>query len=74
MFRSLFQVGDRGQPISQAVRELWGSNSSLTSDPTASPASSAGVASASSVPAPASKAANGGGLDLFSDRNGTFSG
>jgi hypothetical protein len=74
MFRSLFQVGDRGQPISQAVRELWGGNSSLTSDPAASSANSTGVAPASSVPELPSGAANGGRLDLFSDRNGTFSG
>jgi hypothetical protein len=69
MFRSLFQVGDRTQPISQTVRELWGSNASLTSDP---PASSANVTSVSSEP-PA-KPVSSGRLDLFSDRNGTFSG
>ena len=31
VFRSLFQAGDRAQPVSPAVRELWGSSSSLTS-------------------------------------------
>ena len=31
IFRSLFQAGERTQPISPAVQELWGSNSSLTS-------------------------------------------
>lgn len=59
-FRSLFQAGERSQPVSPAIHKLWGEQSSL-------------VASASpSVPAPA--AANAPqGLDLFSDRNGTFS-
>lgn len=69
MFRSLFQAGDRTQPISQTVRELWGSNASLTSDP---PASSANATSVSSVP-PA-RPVSRGRLDLFSDPNGTFSG
>src|ERR1700686_1631342 len=59
IFRSLFQAGDRTQPVSPAVQELWGNSSSLTS-----------VASATSqtpnVRAPQP-------LDLFSDRNGTFS-
>jgi hypothetical protein len=69
IFRSLFQSGERTQPVSQAVRELWGKGSSLTSDPQAGPVA---LASASSVPSlPAS---NGGRLDLFSDRSGTFSG
>jgi hypothetical protein len=67
VFRSLFQDGGgRAQPVSQTVRELWGNSASLTSD---TPASS--NAPASSVPV-ASTA--GGGLDLFSDRSGTFSG
>jgi hypothetical protein len=59
MFRSLFQAGERTEPVSPAVRELWGNSSSLTS-----------VASLNSMPdvrAPRP-------LDLFSDRNGTFSG
>lgn len=30
VFRSLYQGGDRMQPISPAVQELWGSSSSLT--------------------------------------------
>src|SRR5206468_2321750 len=42
IFRSLFQAGERTQPISPAVQELWGSNSSLTS---AAPATSAASAS-----------------------------
>ncbi|KRR04779.1 transglycosylase [Bradyrhizobium jicamae] len=60
IFRSLFQAGERAQPISPAVQELWGSNSS--------------VASASAVLSnhkPEVRAP--GRLDLFSDRNGTFS-
>ena len=31
IFRSLFQAGDRAQPVSPAVHELWGNSSSLTS-------------------------------------------
>src|SRR3981081_280201 len=34
IFRSLFQAGERTQPISPAVRELWGNSSSLTQTPT----------------------------------------
>ena len=61
VFRSLFQVDDQSQPVSSTVRALWGNSGS--------PAS---VASADS----AAPATNGGApqpLDLFSDRNGTFS-
>jgi len=62
VFRSLFQAGERAEPVSPAVRELWGNSSSLTSD-----ASSASTA----VPrAPEHRAPRP--LDLFSDRNGTF--
>jgi hypothetical protein len=50
IFRSLFQAGERTQPISPAVQELWGKVAS----------------EAPEVRAP-------GRLDLFSDRNGTFS-
>ena len=69
VFRSLFQAGERTQPISPAVQELWGSNSSLTS---VAPATS--VASASTVLSghkPEVRAP--GRLDLYSDRDGTFS-
>jgi hypothetical protein len=68
VFRSLFQAGDRPQPVSPAVQELWGNSSSLTS-----------VAAATSVtPAtsavPATRAVRPShGLDLFSDPSGTFS-
>ena len=60
VFRSLFQAGERAQPVSPAVQELWGNGASLTS-----------------VPSPASQTPNVRApqpLDLFSDRNGTFSG
>jgi hypothetical protein len=60
IFRSLFQV-DGSQPISSTVHQLWGKSSSLTADASSS-VSSAGN---SNAPAP---------LDLFSDRNGTYSG
>ena len=33
IFRSLFQAGERTQPVSPAVQELWGNSSSLTSVP-----------------------------------------
>jgi hypothetical protein len=62
IFRSLFQGGDRAQPVSPAVQALWGNSSSLTSVAT-SPVS----AQTTNVRAPQP-------LDLFSDRNGTFSG
>ena len=61
IFRSLFQAGERTQPISPAVQELWGSNSAVNS------ASTALSDYKPEVRAP-------GRLDLFSDRNGTFSG
>jgi Transglycosylase SLT domain len=69
IFRSLFQAdGERAQPVSATVRELWGKNSSLTSVANAAPAPDAGPAlpQTPDVRAP-------GPLDLFSDRNGTFS-
>jgi hypothetical protein len=63
MFRSLFQAGERAQPVSPAVQELWGNSSSLTSVATAN----SGSSQTQNVRAPQP-------LDLFSDRNGTFSG
>jgi hypothetical protein len=60
IFRSLFQAGERAQPVSPAVQELWGNGTSLTSAATAS-------SQTPNVRAPQP-------LDLFSDRNGTFSG
>jgi hypothetical protein len=58
IFRSLFQVDERSQPVSNTVHQLWGKSSSLTADAGTSAASDSGA------PRP---------LDLFSDRNGTFS-
>lgn len=69
IFRSLFHDGERAQPVSQTVRALWGNSASLTADLPASPTD----ATPSSSIAPARKS-GGGGLDLFSDPNGTFSG
>jgi hypothetical protein len=69
VFRSLFQApGERAQPISPTVRELWGNSSSLTS------VASVDAATAASPPSgrtPDVRAPQP--LDLFSDRNGTFS-
>jgi hypothetical protein len=64
IFRSLFQVqaGQRTEPISPTVRELWGNSSSLTS-----------VASANSSLTRTPDVRAPQPLDLFSDRNGTFS-
>jgi hypothetical protein len=63
IFRSLFQAGERAQPVSPAVHELWGNGYSLTS-----------VATAISATSPTSNVRAPQPLDLFSDRNGTFSG
>jgi hypothetical protein len=82
-FRSLFQ------PVSSTVQKLWGNSGSLTSDmptPSTPVAATTQVASATPVAAtspgatatassvPYSAARTSQGLDLFSDRNGTFSG
>jgi hypothetical protein len=58
MFRSLFQVGERTQPVSPAVQELWGTQSVAA-------ASDAQTSSDSGPRQP---------FDLFSDRNGTYGG
>jgi hypothetical protein len=70
VFRSLFQAGDRAQPVSSAVQELWGNSSSLTS---VVPVTSAApvVAAATSTQTPNAGAPRS--LDLFSDRSGIFS-
>jgi len=70
IFRSLFQAGDRSQPVSPAVQELWANASSPASLSPVAPVAPAGPA-ASSTPTPATTAPQG--LDLFSDRNGIFS-
>ena len=65
IFRSLFQAGERTQPISPVVQELWGNGSSLTS-----------VASATTTPSLSGQTPEvraPGRLDLFSDRSGAFS-
>jgi len=64
IFRSLFQAGERTQPISPAVQELWGRGSSSTSVASATAPSVSGQKPEVRAP---------GRLDLFSDRNGTFS-
>src|SRR5882757_7029870 len=69
--RPLFQAGERTQPISPAVRELWGNSSSLTSVATATSVAIAAPVPSLSNRTPDVRAA--GRLDLFSDRNGRFS-
>jgi hypothetical protein len=69
IFRSLFQAGERTQPISPAVQELWGSSSSLTSVAPATSAASASTILSGHKP----EVRAPGRLDLFSDRDGTFS-
>src|SRR6195952_437526 len=68
IFRSLFQGGERSQPVSPAVQKLWGNSSSLTSAASAAPVASAIPAFPQTPevrpPQP---------LDLFSDRTGAFS-
>ncbi|SIO47201.1 Transglycosylase SLT domain-containing protein [Bradyrhizobium erythrophlei] len=66
IFRSLFQAGDRTQPISPAVQELWGNSSSLTS-------AVASATPASSLSGQTPEVRPPGRLDLFSDRSGMFS-
>jgi transglycosylase-like protein with SLT domain len=61
LFRSLFQVDERSQPVSSTVHELWGRSSSLTADANGT---SGGHSGNGGAPRP---------LDLFSDRDGTFS-
>jgi hypothetical protein len=78
MFRSLFQGGERSQPVSPAVHELWGNSASLTSVAATTTVASAAatIASAAAVTAIPTQPAIVTGpqpLDLFSDRNGAFS-
>jgi hypothetical protein len=70
IFRSLFQAGERSQPISPAVQELWGRGSSLTS---VASATSVATATTPSISGQRPEVRAPGRLDLFSDRNGTFS-
>jgi hypothetical protein len=71
IFRSLFQAGERTQPISPAVQELWGNSSSLTSVATATSVAIAAPIASLTNRTPEVRAP--GRLDLFSDRSGTFS-
>ncbi len=76
IFRSLFQAGERSEPVSPAVHELWGSSSSLTSvAPATSVAPTNSVTIASPISALPTRTPNVRApqpLDLFSDRSGTF--
>ena len=63
MFRTLFQAGDRSQPISPAVQELWGG---------AQPQTSVAQTSVAQVASRVPEVRAPGRLDLFSDREGTF--
>jgi hypothetical protein len=66
-FYSLFQAGERSDPVSPAVRELWGNGHSITSDPA--------NAASGAVPTKADdKTGSPRPLDLFSDRTGAYSG
>ena len=68
VFRSLFQAaGERTQPVSPAIHELWGNSSSLISVALGH----RGRGHRASTPAASASAPQS--LDLFSDRNGTFS-
>jgi hypothetical protein len=69
IFRSLFQAGERSQPVSPAVHELWGSSSSLTS---VAPTSVTITSPISSLPTRTPNVRAPQPLDLFSDRSGTF--
>jgi hypothetical protein len=60
LFRSLYQAGDRTEPVSTAVQELWGSRASQTATTTQA------LSQQPTLRAPQP-------LDLFSDRAGTFS-
>ena len=76
IFRSLFQAGERSEPISPAVHELWGSSSSLTSVPAATsvaPTSVTITSPISSLPTRTPTVRAPQPLDLFSDRTGAFS-
>ncbi|WP_315831789.1 lytic transglycosylase domain-containing protein [Bradyrhizobium prioriisuperbiae] len=68
-FRALFQAGDRSEPVSPAVRTLWGNGASITADP--APASAAAQSAQGSAGAPA--VGRPRPFDLFSDRSGLFS-
>ena len=59
VFRSLFQVGERSEPVSPAVQQLWARPATATaSDPSSSTQAPAGGLQP---------------FDLFSDRSGKYS-
>lgn len=64
-FYSLFQAGERSDPVSPTVRELWGNGNSITSDPV--------NAATRAASAKADGKTGGRPLDLFSDRAGLYS-
>jgi Transglycosylase SLT domain len=70
IFRSLFQAGERSEPVSPAVHELWGSSTSLTS---VAPTSVTITSPISSLPTRTPTIRAPQPLDLFSDRTGAFS-
>lgn len=59
IFRSLFKAGDRSEPVSPAVSELWGNNNSLTAQAT--------------QPKVSGETNRARPLDLFSDPTGIYS-
>ena len=63
MFRSLYQAGERSEPLSNTVRELWGKPGTAS---TTAPGTNQLVRPPEAAPAKP--------LDLFSDRSGMFSG
>jgi len=76
IFRSLFQAGERSEPVSPAVHELWGRSTSLTSVATATsvaPTSVTITSPISSLPTRTPTVRAPQPLDLFSDRSGAFS-
>src|SRR6266480_8112099 len=64
IFRSLFQAGERSQPVSPGVQELWGNSSSLTSVGSSTSVASATPVSSFSARTPDVRAPQP--LDLFS--------
>jgi Transglycosylase SLT domain len=60
-FHSLFQAGERGEPVAAVVRELWANGSS---------SSTSGITAEATAPSQQGSRP----LDLFSDRFGVFSG
>jgi transglycosylase-like protein with SLT domain len=72
IFRSLFQAGERAQPISPAIHELWGNASSPTAGGSAAPAAPpASMATGAAPQLPGAGPAPS--FDLFSDPRGRFS-